>query len=199
MIFYDISYKEKLCLDMDLGNDWESISCPEDEGHRRAGRRITDLNIQVRSRKIVDFSWTMMSDVVITDRALHVLRNNRLTGFEVKPAIITSSRHRMDRQRLPKFWELIVIGQAGHANPDSGIYLKWKCEACGLVRYSAYENGIIVDEKNWDGSDFSYVVGYPKHILVTERTKNIIESNHLTNVVFTPSNKLKWPELVIKP
>ena len=199
MIFYEIYDAGKSCVDYGEGNDWEGIVCSVDEGHRRAGRRITELRLELISSNIVDFSWTILSDIVVTERVVQVFEEAGLTGYELKPTKIVSVAKRVKIKSYPKFWELIVTGQGGHAHPDSGIALKFKCDTCGLVRYSAYEHGIIVDETQWDGSDLFTVIEYPKHILVTERVKNIIESHKLTNVKFLRSNEVKWPEGVIKP
>ncbi len=68
-----------------------------------------------------------------------------------------------------------------------------------MVRYSSYQNGILVDEAQWDGSDFFTVNGYPKHILVTERVKDLIIAHRLTNCVLIPAEKLRWPETVMRP
>lgn len=69
----------------------------------------------------------------------------------------------------------------------------------GLIRYSAFENGIQVDESTYDGSDFFTVVEYPKYILVNARAKAVIEQACLSNVGFIESSKLKWPDGVIRP
>jgi hypothetical protein len=65
--------------------------------------------------------------------------------------------------------------------------------------YSAYENGIIVDSNNWDGSDIFTVTGYNRYILITERLKKIIEDNKLTGAQIIPVRELIWPKGVIKP
>jgi len=189
---------EKSCVEGSEGNDWEGIVCPVDPGHQRAGRRVTTLHVDIIKSRIVDFSSTLL-DNVITDHALNVLKAAGLTGFTVKPLVIESYPKRLDPQSVPTLWELVVTGKGGHAHPDSGIVLKRKCDACGFVRYSAYENGIIVDESIYDGSDFFTVTEKPAYILVNERAKSVIENHCLTNVSFIESSKLEWPEGVIKP
>ena len=61
-----------------------------------------------------------------------------------------------------------------------------------MIEYSSFRNGIIVDEKEWDGSDFFVINGYPKFILVTERVKRFVIEHHLTNCELVPSEKLEW-------
>lgn len=199
--YYDIicSSRKFVELSEDDGNDWEGIVCPTHPGHQRAGRRITLLHLDVVSKRICDFSQTILADVVITDHALDVLRSAGLTGFTTAPTILHKLPKGMDPDSVPTLRELIVTGQGGYAHPDSEIVLRKKCDDCGHIRYSAYEHGIIVDETAYDGSDLFTVVEYPKHILVNERAKRVIEDARLTNVTFIESSKLVWPEGVIKP
>jgi len=67
----------------------------------------------------------------------------------------------MGTDSLPKVWELEVQGRGGNAHPDSGIRLLYVCPECGYNVYSSFQNGIIVDESQWDGSDFFTINGYP--------------------------------------
>lgn len=175
----------------------ESIVCPIDPGHQRAGKRLSDLTIVLPSPEVGDFVWTWLSDCLITDRVLWLFRQAGLTGFEVRPVVVEKVK-RLDKRRLeeiPTLWELVVTGKGGDARPESGIRVIHRCEACGLVKYSSYQNGILVDEAQWDGSDFFTVNGYPKHILVTERVKDLIVTHRLTNCVLIPAEALRWPDM----
>lgn len=179
----------------------EQIVCPVNPNHRRAGKRLTDLTIILPSPRVGDFMWTWPADCLITDRVLELFRQAELTGFEVKPVVVEKVK-RLGKRRLeeiPALWELVVTGKGGNARPESGIRVIYRCEACGMVRYSSYQNGILVDEAQWDGSDFFTVNGYPKHILVTERVKDLIIAHRLTNCVLIPAEKLRWPETMMRP
>ncbi len=180
-------------------NDWESIVCPRDAGHRRAGRRLTPLYVDVLSWNVVDFSRTMLSDVVITKNTLDVLHEAGLTGFEVRPARVEGLAPGAKRFNLPKLWEFVVIGSGGPAHEASGIVQLLNCDECGLVRYSAFEHGIQVDESAYDGSDFFTVAEYPKYVLVNPRARGAIEQAGLTNVAFVESAEIEWPCGVVKP
>ena len=180
-------------------NDWESVTCEKDPGHQRAGRRSTALFLDVLSWDVVDFSRTMLSDIVITDHALDVFRGAHLTGFEALPAKVIGVPTGHKESDLPKLWEFMVTGNGGHAHKASEIVELQRCEACGLVRYSAFEHGILVDESAYDGSDFFTVAEYPKYVLVNPRARAAIEQARLTNVGFIESSRLEWPKGVVKP
>lgn len=194
MIFYvmvcDDSYQD---VELAAGTDWQGIKCPVNDDHQRAGERIGDLRINIKTKKVGDFMSTFFTEWIINDKVIEIFKANNITGFETKPVEVCN-------KELPyRFWELIVTGNGGNAHLDSGIYLKWKCQYCNLIRYSAYENGIIVDLDNWDKSDIFTVTGYPRHVLVTEKVKRLIEEHKLTGVLFTPSHELVWPDYVVKP
>jgi hypothetical protein len=200
MDFYELQVgRERKCLEGASPNDWESVTCEREPGHQRAGRRITELFLDILSWNVVDFSRTMLSDIVITDHALNVLRDAHLTGFEVRPTKIEGLPPRVQGSDLPRLWEFVVTGRGGPAHKGSGIVQLMKCDSCGLVRYSAFEHGIQVDKSTYDGSDFFNVTEYPKYVLISPRARAAIEQARLTNVGFLESSKLEWPKGVVKP
>lgn len=179
----------------------ERIVCPVNPDHQRPGERLTALTIILPSPKVDDFVWTWYSDCLITDQVLQLFRQAGLTGFKVRPVVVERVK-RLGKGRLeeiPRLWELVVTGKGGDARPESGIRVVYCCGACGMVRYSSYQNGILVDEEQWDGSDFFIVNGYPKHILVTERMKELIIAHRLTNCVLISVEALRWPEGMPRP
>ena len=198
-VFYRLDCSDSRFVELSEGNDWEGIVCPKDQGHQRAGRRITKLHVDLVSKRTVDFSSTILGDKVITDAALRVLNAAKLTGFRTEPVVVHAFPRGMDPEAVPQLWEFLITGDGGFAHADSEIKLKFKCDACGLVRYSAYEHGIVIDEHAYDGSDLFVVKEYPSHVLVNERTKAVIESSDLSGVRFIESSKLQWPDGVIKP
>src|SRR5262250_296623 len=90
-------------------NDWASIHCVRDPGHQRAGRRTTELRLDLLASRIPDFSTTMLSDVVITPRTLMAMRQSRLTGYREVAARIVD-RPGTPSAVVPHLWEFIVTG-----------------------------------------------------------------------------------------
>lgn len=199
-VFHELEVgRDRTFVEGSDANDWDSIVCSVNAGHQRAGKRITGLSLDVVSCRVTDFSSTMLGDVVITHRVREALEAADLTGFTLRHADVSKVPRRCDRAKLPKLWEFVVVGRGGPAHPDSGIEKLFECPGCGLVRYSAFKNGIIVDTSSYDGSDFFTVMEYPKYILVSERAKGVIEAGGFTNVGFVESTQLTWPEGVVKP
>jgi hypothetical protein len=160
------------------------------------GEPGVDLPIILPSLKLGDFVWTWYSDCILAEGALSLFRQAGFTGFEARPIIVEKikrlSRKRREEVTIPSLWELLIQGKGGDAAPESGIYPLYEIEDSGRFSYSSFRNGIIVDEANWDGSDFFTVNGYPKYILVTERVKELIIVHELTNCALIPSHKLEW-------
>ncbi len=155
-----------------------------------------DLAIVLPSPRIGDFVWTWYSDCLVTHAVLSLFAQAGFTGFEAKPVIIERikglSRKRKEEVVIPSLWELVIKGKGGDADPESGIYRLYDTRDSGVLQYSSFRNGIIVDEANWDGSDFFTINGYPRFFLVTERVKEFIVAHKLTNCALTPSHKLEW-------
>jgi len=171
----------------------ESIQCPVNPGHQRPGKRIGDLIVVLPSEKVGDFVWSWHGDYLLTDRVLHLFQEAGFSGFTVKPVEV---RPKTEKGKvlgaLPTLWELVITGKGGDADPKSGIRLIYTCPHCGMIRYSSFRNGIIVNEQSWDGSDFFTISGYRKFMLVTERVKKFIIEHGLTNCALIPSQDLLW-------
>lgn len=174
--------------------DLPGIICPVNSGHQRAGNRVMDLTVILPSPRIGDFIWTWYSEWLMTDRVLHLFQNAGFTGFEPRPVKVEKVKRvkKGTEVSIPPLWELKVTGKGGDTDPASGIRILETCDACSLIKYSSFRNGLIVDENNWDGSDFFTVNGYPKFILVTERVKELIIREKLVNCALIPSHELRW-------
>ncbi len=165
-------------------------------GHPKARLPRVDLTIILPSANVGDFVWTWYHDLIVTDSTLSLFEEEGFTGFKVHPVTVEKvkglSRKRRAEVVIPTLWELEVIGEGGDAAPESGIYIMDYAGEAGAPRYSSYRNGIIVDEDNWDGSDFFTVNGYSGMLLVTERVKQLIMAHGLTNCALIPSHELEW-------
>lgn len=157
-----------------------------------------DLTIVLPTSKIGDFVWTWYSECIVPDKTLALFKEANFTGYETRPVIIEKVKSLKKKHReeapIPQLWELLIRGKGGDAAPESGIAPYQYEDSSGVVHsgYTSFRNGIIVDEANWNGSDFFTVNGYPKFLLVTERVKEFIMDRQLTNCVLIPSDKLRW-------
>jgi hypothetical protein len=140
---------------------------------------------------VEDFVWTWYSECLVQDRTLELLRSSGLTGFELKPV---KARFKKSTGRPPRLWEMVVTGWAGMAKPESGIHLdeSKSCPACGHLRYTGLINARqLIDETEWDGSDFFMVWPIPRFIFVSEAVVRLFRERGLTGVEVVPVAKLE--------
>lgn len=167
----------------------EGIFCPANPGHQRGGKRLVDLSVVLPGKHMQDFVWTWYSECLVQDRVLHSFGEQGFTGFEVKPVKVRFKK-KTDHPP-PKLWELVVTGWGGVAPPASGIKMTYRCKACGYTRYSGLSHPEkLIDEKQWDGSDFFIVWPLPRYIFVTDRVAQAIMKKGFTGVHFIASGDL---------
>lgn len=186
----------------------EGIRCPVNPGHGRGGKRITDLSVLLTSKTIPDFVWTWYSDCLIQDHVLRFFREQGFTGFEVRPAharMKIRAKHpdpcddnpglragEVAQLEIPTLWELVVTGWAGMAPPESGVRLAKLCPACNYREYSCFTDATkLIDESQWDGSDFFMVWPLPRYIFVTDRVAKAIRGRKLRGSQLKPSSRLE--------
>jgi hypothetical protein len=184
------------------------VFCPTNPGHRRAGKRLTDLSVLLTSKKTPDFVWTWQSECLIQERVLQLFREQGFTGFEVKPVRARMkvrakeidpcddnpglTEAEVSKARTPTLWEVVITGWAGMAPPESGIRLIESCPDCGLKGYSCFTDpSRLIDESQWDGSDFFMVWPLPRFIFVTDRVARFINDNKLRGVGLKHLTELK--------
>lgn len=161
----------------------ETITCPSNPGHQREGRRLTNLKVVLPNGPVEDVVWTWHSECLIQDRTLKLLRDSKLTGFDVKP--VAAKFEEPAPEGPPRLWEVVVTGWAGMASSASGLMLDRakSCAVCGHLTYTGLrrpEN--LIDESIWDGSDLFMVWPFPRLLFVSERTVDVIYEQSVTGV-----------------
>ena len=164
----------------------QRIVCPQYPGHQRGVRTAWSLSLMPKSSRIGDFGNTVTSEWLVTDEVACALKESSFTGYDFRPVDLCNNKIKSP------LWELFITGKGGEAHPDAGIIKTYYCASCGQTNYRAFTNGIgiIVDESNWDGSDFFTITAYPKFVLVTQRIKDFIEKKHWKGVLFVKSTEL---------
>jgi len=172
--------------------DLEQILCPLSPGHQRGGKRTNDLKIVLRNYRLDDFIWfDYAGGCIIQDRVVQLFRENRISGFEVKPV---KARFERSKEVPPALWEIVVTGWAGTAKPESGIQLdeSASCLECGHLRYTGLRNAEeLIDRNQWDGCDFFMVWPLPRYVFVTERVVRTIHEHSLSGVQLGTVSELK--------
>jgi hypothetical protein len=175
-------------------NGFESVKCPIDSGHQRVGRRIGRLEIILRQRIRSDFLWTWFSDCLVGPRVVDLLEKTGATGYRLEPVKIVRARY--DEDLGAKLFELVPTGTPVPMDPRSGVRLTYRCEACGIEYYSPFSNGLQLNVSKWGGEDVFVPKEYWKYIEVTERLKDAISAEGLTNCMLVKTENFHWPETV---
>jgi hypothetical protein len=149
----------------------EPIFCEADPGHKRAGRPRPE-KVTIPTRPTDDFVWDWASELFLSEPALRVLVQNRITGFETRPVDVVWSRPTTETP--PKLFELVITGWGGKASPQSGLKIMKYCPSCRHRVYSVSEPRRIIDPAMWDGSDFFMVWPLPRYRFVSDRLAKLI-------------------------
>lgn len=163
--------------------DFESVVCPISPPHRRAGKRIGDLEV-VLPDGAGDFVWTWYSDLLVQESALEALSEAGITGYVTRPV---TTRYRRKAKVPPRMWELVITGWGGVARPESGIHLdtEQSCGTCGHLLYSGLRHPEkLVDETQWDGSDIFMVWPLPRYPLATPRVMEVVRKYEMKGLNF---------------
>lgn len=165
------------------------------DGHRRGGKRLTDLSVTLPRGAVQDFVWTWYSECLIQDRVLTILRDNNLSGFDVKPVKARFKDSDPGSQPPAKLWELVLTGWAGLASAESGIRLREFCDGCSYAVYTGLQSPEkLINVASWDGSDFFMVWPMPNYVFVTDRVVDVIRKNKFTGVKIRAANDLQTTE-----
>lgn len=195
--FYDFHYKEsdavvKIDQDAIVG---DKEPCPLDPyGHSGTGwYRINDLVVKLKSPKVRDISSTWHNDYLITNRVATLFEEAGFTGYSLRHVDVRLPRSvRYEGIRPPVLWEFKVHGWGGVAPESSGIKLVTRCSVCNFLLYTPLLHPEkLIDESQWDGSDFFFVWPLPRFIFVPERVKDFVKEHRLQGVDLIPVDQLK--------
>jgi hypothetical protein len=82
------------------------------------------------------------------------------------------------------------------ASPQSGIRRLERCAACGRQTYTLFTDpGHLIDESQWDGSDFFLVWPLP-YFFVTNRVAAVISSQRLTGLNLVRPDQISFSRLI---
>lgn len=184
----------------------QKVICPA--GHRRGGKRLTDLGVLLTEYPVQALTWTWYSELLVRDEVVELFEKHEVTGYDLRP-VRARLKVRADEAEtgranrgfnrlkaaiapLPELFELVVTGWGGMAQPESGIHLDSECRSCGYLHYSDLTNpAALFDETRWDGSDIFMIWPLPKFIFVTDRVANLVRKHKLKRFELSPIEELR--------
>jgi hypothetical protein len=122
---------------------------------------------------------TLLSLRLISQRCADLLLDNRFTGWRTHPVHLRDKRG----DAIEGYHCLVITGRAGSIDASrSRIELDPPPVPRGAATY--VEIGMYFDPDSWDGSDI-FVPQGTTAICVSERVKDAVERERITNVQFT--------------
>jgi hypothetical protein len=153
--------------------------CSVDLRHHVPSRRVAEPHLVLPDNKLDDFVWTWYNDCLVQEHVLQKFQTEGFTGFQPRPVHL--HRDPPSNLPLPKLWKLELTGWGGMARPESGIRLREYCPACGRQVYTDFDRPeLLIDEIQWDGSDFFMVWPMPLFVFITDRVSRFVRKNRLT-------------------
>ncbi len=150
--------------------------------------RLGDLSVIVSPLAVKDFTWTWLSDILVSQEVLDLFEKYCVTGFEARRAR-TSFRKNI-KVPAPALFELVVTGWGGFAAPAAGVSLVESCSACGHKVYAIAEPSHLIDAGAWDGSDFFIVWPLPRYRFVSDRLAGILRQERISGIKLVPAPEI---------
>jgi len=157
-----------------------------------------DIEVVIRDVAHLDDIEQAFTTLLGSQTVQEVVNHNNLTGMEFYSPLgysIDTTKQGAEqmvaqcRDEL-RFQVMHVVGRGGSIAESSDVHLAKSCSLCGWEEWSQPENGIIVDESQWDGSDFFYVNEFGA-MLMSERAVDILPSARLCNYGDSPAEEFQ--------
>lgn len=147
--------------------------------------------------RIADFVWAV-TEILAVDQVKHAFEAEDVKGIEyldVRVRIVGTQE-----KLRSKLWHL-SLHRAAHAAPAMRIVPRSQCPGCGIVDYSTWDDGVVIDETTWDGSDMFRLHEDVVGIIVTEKIRRIVEQKGFTGVSLVPAEEAhdRWPDSRPRP
>jgi len=166
---------------------YDRISCPATDDHVMS-KRVGDLHVTAHPLGLRDFTWTWMSDLLISPKALALFERHHVTGFEVRRVV--AEYPSPAKIKPPELYEVVVTGWGGLPAREAGLTAIESCPTCGYKKFSIAEPSRLIDPTAWDGSDIFVVWPLPRHPFVTDRLAGIIRKEKLSGAKLVPAQEI---------
>jgi hypothetical protein len=160
-------------------------------------RQIRDLIIELHGGTPLDFIWSDSEVVFVSDSVRELFLTSDLQGLGFRQAKVSEwwymdprAAKIVDRSTTgqpPAIYQTLVLGNGGSILPQNTAEVRSKCDTCGLVVYAPLQNGIGVDHRQWDGSDFFVRREFPGYVLVTSTAIAFLNEHGITNFAAIPA------------
>jgi len=141
-----------------------------------------DLAFPIKFKQSSGRKWTdvlnpnSVSMYFFSQRFINLLEINEIKGWKNYPIIILDKKG----NEISGYSGFSILGKCGKIDYSKSEVYEKRLVPNGLL--SKYYKGLHVDWDEWDGSDF-FIPKDTLHVVVSEKVKQIITKNKITNVV----------------
>jgi hypothetical protein len=162
----------------------KATPCPLTNRHTGRKVRTGDLHVEADPRAVKDFTWTWMTELLISSKVLKVFEKHHVTGFDLRRVV--AEYPKSIAAPFPELYEVMITGWAGLPSREANLTVTDSCPACGRTHYSIGEPSKLLDPGAWDGSDLFMVWPLPRHPFASDRLASIIRQEKLDGVKLIP-------------
>ena len=152
------------------------------------------ISYELTGKKIGDTAF-MLGNRLFSDHFADILNDNLIDGFVRQKAYCskwTDRKGNILNISEVSYCFLDVTSKCGDIMNIDGSTIP-KCPKCNKPLFKTNDRyGVSFDMNKWDGSDIFVFDNLPNLPIVTEKLKNILVKNKLTNIKFEDISKAKF-------
>lgn len=165
----------------------------------RAVARVGSIGVRFANKsELTDFSDTAQG-IIVRQSVVDHLTEARISGW--RPGYIQVETVPRLRDQDTTYYELVVIGHTTGYAEHVGLQIESECKECGRRVFAYPQEGIVMPEECWDGSDVFVIDELPGIEVVTDAFRQVVEKYQHTGVEFVPVDEwrdsLGWTKKLI--
>ena len=143
-----------------------------------------------KKSELVDVSRTAQG-IIVRQPVVDHLTEARVSGW--RPGCVQVEVVSKLRGQDTVYYELVVIGHTREYAVHVGLQIESECKECGRRVYARPQEGLVIPEECWDGSDIFGIDELPGIHVVTEAFRLAIREHRHSGVSFVPVGEWRDP------
>jgi len=140
--------------------------------------------------ELADFSETAQG-VIARRSVVEHLTEERISGWRAGYVQVETSPKLRDLDT--GYYELIIIGHTRGYAQRVGLTIRSECTECGRRAFEPPQEGLVMPEDTWDGSDIFVIDELPGIYVVMEEFRQVIQKHQHTGVEFVGLDEWRDP------
>jgi hypothetical protein len=158
------------------------------------GLRPIEPRIRVHGKAPGDLAFVSSDDFLVSDRFATAWRKSGLRGVDEFEEVELTLRD----AAVPNYWKP-DLRRSGAFVDGARSNIEWRgdptCSVCRSPGGIDAIHGFVLSEEGWEGEDIFIATGLPGVAIASQRFKDFVESEKLTNVELVRSDQYEWAPL----